>query len=377
VSQSSYSDFTSSSQGKLSRNSIRRLATLLLAAVVLAGIAVLHAAWPAAASHNALIIRVLPTDTPTATPTATPTIPPTLVVAPSSGQAGQSVSLSGYGFPREADTLPSQFTLDGTTMPSPSILSCPSRMFGFGTACNPDSKPYLWTIPAAAASGDHTFKLVILSAAGGPLVNVSATFTVLGLATATTTATATSTPTGTATPTATTTPTATATGTPTGTGTSVPSTASATSTVTPSPTSTPTLPATFVPKKPVQVPTNTPTPKAVPEKLVVVPIVVLVRPEFNFNLVAIVVRTVPGATVQTTFSIVAPVGGNTQQVFAASNKGQTSKAGVYYYNMKIAFKNADLAAAAHAGGQATLMISESDPTGSRVIKKSYRYRVYS
>jgi hypothetical protein len=286
-----------------------------------------------------------------------------LQVNPPSGPAGTQTDLTGFNFPRQADLSDNlvSFTFDATTpMPPPVIVPCGNFGFGFGSACDPTS-PYSFAIPMDAQPGQHTFHLVIRSnnpaVQSTVLVDVSATFTVVASDTETPTLTATDTPTASPTPssTGTTSPTATVTATATDTSTPVPNAPTATSTNTP------------LPNVPTATSTNTATATATPQK-VKAPFVVLVRTEFNHDLVAIALHTAPAAKIHLEFKIMDKRGAGAHTVLSLKQDGVTNARGILSFRVKVHFPT-------RKSGWSTLAISETSGGTTQSVRRAYRYRV--
>jgi hypothetical protein len=276
---------------------------------------------------------------------------PVLIDTPNSGLPGTTVSLSGVGFPRTDDSTSYTRTLsyDKLAFASPPIIQCTDSTFGFGTQCSPTATAFQFQIPASAAPGAHTFDFTVKNVDGALIDSASAPFTVTAVNTATPTATV---------PAATATSTAAA---ATSTNTAVPNAPTATNTNTPLP-SAPTATNTAIPAKPSATATATPV------KKFVAPFVVLVRPDFDRDVVAVALRDFSHATVKTEFAILIKSQGTTKTAFSVSHAGITNALGVYSYNVIIHFP-------AHTPGEANLTITVTDAGGTKTVTRTYRYQV--
>jgi hypothetical protein len=320
-------------QGRRRRYGVFRLRLQLFAvfAVVLSlGISSL-AAWPASTRHAG------------AASTAT------LSVNPNSGLAGSVTFLNGYGFQysRLPYTLPLLF--DGAQIGTVPVSTCTNTLTdGFGSDCN--GAPLGFQVPAGAQPGAHTFEVKQTNSDHIVTADAIATFTVI--APPTDTPTTTPTAAATSTPAATDTPTNTPPAASTATNTPLPNAPTATNTNTPLP----------------NIPTATATATSVPKPKS--KFVVLVRPEFNHDQVAIALHTAAGEKINVQFNITVRMGdGSVRKVFGASHDGVTNVRGLFTYNLKIDYP-------ARKAGKAALTISEKGPADSHTVRRTYLYKVY-
>ncbi|MDB5075339.1 MAG: hypothetical protein JWO42_1518 [Chloroflexi bacterium] len=273
----------------------------------------------------------------------------TLTVSPNSGLAGSVTFLNGAGFQYSRQTYFLPLLFDGAQIGSVTVSTCTNTLIGgFGSACNGTAVGF--QVPAGAKPGPHTFEVKQTNSDHIVTADAIATFTVVAPATDTPTSTAT--PVATDTQTSTPPPASTATNTPppASTATNTPPPAS-TATNTPPPASTATATATKVPKAKTK-------------------FVVLARPEFNHDQVAIALHTGAGEKIHIQFSItIAMADGSVRKVFGASHDGVTNTRGLLTYNLKIAYPE-------RKAGRAALTISENGPADTHTVRRTYLYKVY-
>ncbi len=318
-------------------------------------------AGTAPGSHTFELTSTIPGVSPLdLTATFTVLSPASLIANPTSGPAASAVSLSAINIPSLAlltGGTSLSLTFDKTAIsPAPTLAPCTSSGGnGFGVSCNTGSS-YSYTIPAATALGTHTFELIIQSALGGALEDLTASFQVTAQATATATAALSATPSATATGTPTIGATATASSTP------VP--ASATSTQTPTATFTPAPPTSTATRTRTPTVTATPTPK-------IGALVSIVRPEFDRNVVAIFAKGRPGTKVHVDLVITAAgSNGGTTTVFTSSTDKTMGAAGSVSLNIKIKVTP-------YTPGLATLTIKAATPSGTAQSKRVFHYVVFN
>lgn len=333
--------------------------------------------WPRLLATAALVLSLVGSSllawTPFSRPAITRAAGPTVTLDTTSGPPSTGVTVSAVGFPGgdAGQGLSATIQFDGATVGTIQFARCPSSLAvtsGFGPACISTAPGFQYTIPPGTSPGSHSFTVSDPSGLSGqapftvPAPTSTPTNTATNIpsptntsqastATPTTTATATKTPVGptaTAPPGATSTPTATTTNTPQANA----PTATATNTAAP------------------HAPTATATPTAVPTKKPLTPFVVLTRAEFNRDLLALALHTAPGAKIHIDLKItVVMADGSVRQVFGATRDGVTNARGLYSTTLKITYP-------AHKPGKASLTISETSGGATRMVKRTYRYRVY-